>query len=75
MPARLLAFARAKLRPLTYASATFTIPAGKKRTVKAPLNGAGKRLLKHHGKAKVWLNVTLKGSSASVPSVKITLRK
>ncbi len=74
-PTRLLAFASAKQRPITYASVKFKIPAGKKGTVKVPLNGAGKRLLSHHRKAKVWLNVSLKGSATTVPSVRVTLKK
>ncbi|MGB7588292.1 MAG: hypothetical protein WBM00_06250 [Solirubrobacterales bacterium] len=73
--ARLGIFGRAKTKAIIYASAAFKIPAGKKSTVKAPLKGAGKRLLKHRGKVKVWLNVSLKGSSSAVPSVKITLKK
>ncbi len=74
-PTRRLAFASAKRRPITYASAKFKVPAGKKGTFKAPLKGAGKRLLAHHRKAKVWLNVSLKGSATTVPSVRITLKK
>jgi len=74
-PTRLVAFASAKQRPITYASVKFKIPAGKKGTVKVPLNGAGRRLLAHHRKAKVWLNVSLRGSATTVPSVRITLKK
>ena len=73
--ARLAAFGRAKTKTITYASAAFKIPAGKKRTVAAALKGAGKRLLKHRGKAKAWLNVRLKGSSATVPPARVTLKK
>jgi hypothetical protein len=75
VPAAMIAFARAKPRPVTYASATFKIPAGKKGTIKAPLERAGRRLLAHRRKAAAWLNVSLKGSAASVPSARITLRK
>ncbi len=75
VPTRLLALLGAKRSPLTYASAKFKIPAGKKSTVKAPLKGGGRRLLTHRRKALVWLNVTLKGSNAAVPSVKVTLHK
>ena len=74
VPARLRALARDK-RPITYASVKFKVPAGKKGTVKAPLGAAGKRLLAHHRKAKAWLNVSLKGSATTVPSVRITLKK
>lgn len=61
-------------RTITYAAAAFKIPAGKKRTLRAKLKAAGKRLLKHHPKAKVWVNVTLKGTSETVPSRKLTLK-
>jgi hypothetical protein len=60
---------------VTYASVPFRIPAGKKRTLRAKLRAAGKRLLKRRRKAKVWLNVTLKGSSGAVPSRRITLKR
>jgi hypothetical protein len=73
VPARLRAFARAK-RPVTYASAAFKIPAGKKGTVEVPLKVAGRRLLKNRRSAKVWLNISLK-KSTEVPSVQVTLRK
>jgi hypothetical protein len=63
-----------KPKPITYASTGFSIPAGKKKTVKATLKKAGRRLLKQHPGAKVWLNVNLKGGG-TVPPVKIALRQ
>ncbi len=74
-PVRLAAFDRAKAKTVTYASAPFKILAGKKTTVKAALKAAGKRLLAHRGKARVWLNVSLKGSAATVPSTKVTFKR
>lgn len=64
-----------KPKTITYASAGFNIPAGKKKTLRAKLKAAGERLLKRHAQAKVWLNVTLKGTSATLPSTKITLKQ
>lgn len=63
----------AKAKPVTYASAKFTIPAGAKKIVKAKLTGRGRKLLKHRAKAKSWANVTIGGSTVS--PVKITLEK
>lgn len=64
-----------KRKTITYGSVGFNVPAGKKKTLGAKLNGSGKRLLKRHRKVKVWVNVTLKGTSATVPSRKITLKR
>lgn len=64
-----------KRRTITYAQTAFKIPAGKKKTLKATLRAAGKRLLKRHRRARVWLNVSFKGTSATVPPKKITLRR
>jgi hypothetical protein len=64
-----------KRKAVTYAGIAFKIPAGKKKTLRPALKGAGKRLLKRRPKAKVWLNVTLKGTSATVPSGKIVLKR
>ncbi len=60
---------------VTYASVPFRIPAGKTKTLRAKLKAAGKRLLKRRAKAKVWLNVSLKGTSGSVPSRRIALKR
>jgi hypothetical protein len=73
--ARLLGFARAKTKPLTYASAAFKVAPHKKATVKAKLNAAGRRLLAHRSKVKVWLNVSLMGSTTAVPPTRVTLKK
>ena len=66
---------KAGRKVVTYASVPFRIPAGKKKTLRATLKAPGKRLLKRRAKAKVWLNVTLKGTSESVPSRKIALKR
>jgi hypothetical protein len=63
-----------KPKAITYASTSFNIPAGDKRTVKAKLKAAGKQLLKRNPKAKVWLNVSLKGGPFAVSPSKVTLK-
>jgi hypothetical protein len=73
--ARLLAFKPLKSKPRTYASATFTIAAHKKATVRAKLKAAGRRLLAHRAKAKVWLNVIVDGSTTAVPPATVTLKR
>ena len=65
--------ASGKPKPITYASAGFSIPAGEKKTLTVKLKAPGRRLLKRHPKTKVWLNVSLKGGAAAVPPTKITL--
>lgn len=53
----------------------FRIPAGKKRTLRAKLKATGKRLLRRRRKARVWLNVSLRGTSETLPSRRITLKR
>ncbi len=62
-------------RTITFAASGFRIAAGKKQTLRAALKKAGRRLLARHPRAKVWLNVTLKGTSETVPSRKLTLKR
>jgi hypothetical protein len=64
---------KGKGRTVTYASAKFRIPAGKRKTIRARLLEAGRRLLKRHKKAKVWLNAQMSG--ADTESVQLTLRR
>ncbi len=71
---RALAFGRPKARIVTYGRASFKIRAGKKGKIRTSLNAAGRRLFAHRHKAKVWLNVKVK-NAATVPSVKVTLKK
>lgn len=61
--------------PTTYSSVKFKIPAGKKKAIKAPLNAAGKRLLKHRKKAKVWAAISPAGGAAALQPTQITLKK
>lgn len=67
---------RGKRKPkrVTYAGKSFSIPPGKKKTLKARLNVAGKRLLKRRPGANVWLNVSFRGTAATVPPAKVTLK-
>jgi hypothetical protein len=62
-------------RTVTYASVPFRIPAGKKRVLRAKLNAVGRRLLRRRGKARAWLNVSFRGTAATVPSRKVTLKR
>lgn len=62
-----------KRRTITYASVKFRIPAGKRKSIRAQLRKAGKRLMKKHKRAKVWLNVRMRG--AEVDPVKLTLKR
>ena len=66
---------RAAKRPKTYAQTKFSIAASATETVKAKLNRAGKKLLKRHQRVKVWMNITLDGSSATVPPLKLKLKR
>ncbi len=66
------AAARAKLK--SFGKRKFKIPAGKKKTVKVPLSGAGKRLLRGRHSAKVWAKVKLRGQAA-IPSSRVKLKK
>lgn len=60
----------------TYARKKFKIPAGKKKTIKIPLNRRGKRLLKNRKKVKVWANLKLKDvAAAAEPSARVKLKK
>ncbi len=80
--ARLLRLARgegavlSKKSRLTFGKKKFTIPAGKKKTIKIPLNRRGKRLLKGRKKVKVWANLKLKNVAAdSQPSARVKLKR
>jgi hypothetical protein len=78
--ARLLARQRGKRgkrrkKRITYAKTRFRIPAGQRKIVRARLKGAGKRLLKRRRKARAWVNVSFKGSAATVPSSRVILKR
>jgi hypothetical protein len=79
-PQRLTAAARpgilAKKNRRTFAKKKFTIKAGKKKTIKIPLNGRGKLLLRDRNKVKVWANLKLKDVAAGAqPSVRVKLKR
>ena len=65
---------RAAKRATTYARASFEIPAGQTKTVKAKLKRAGKQLLKNRKQAKVWVNVELDGGGLVAP-FKVKLKR
>jgi len=66
----------AKKSRTTFANKKFKIKAGKKKTIKIPLNSRGKRLLKNRKKVKVWANLKLKDYPASAdPSQRVKLKK
>jgi len=65
---------RSVKRAKTYARVAFSIPPSTTETVKARLNRAGKKLLKRHERVKVWMNITLDNSSATVPPLKLKLK-
>lgn len=59
----------------TFAKKKIKIKAGKKKTVKIPLNSKGRRLLKGRKKVKVWANIDLKGvAKAADPSARVKLK-
>ncbi len=60
---------------VTYASKAFRVPAGQRKILRARLQGAGKRLLKHRAKAKAWVNVVFRGGVATVPPSRIVLKR
>ncbi len=62
-------------KPITYATASFAIDPHASKKVKVTLKPAGKRLLRKHPHAKVWLNVTMKGGAASVAPTRVTLNR
>ena len=66
---------KGKRKTITYASIPFSIPAGEKRTIKTKLKAPGTRLLKHRRTAKAWVNVSFRGTQATVPPAKITLER
>jgi hypothetical protein len=65
----------AKKNRATYAKKKFKIKAGKKKTIKIPLNRRGKRLLEGRSKVKVWANLKLKNVAAGAqPSARVKLK-
>ncbi len=58
---------------VTYGTGTINVPARSSRGVKVRLSGAGRRLLRRHKRATVFVNVTLGGTLVS--SVAVALRR
>jgi len=64
-----------KPKLVTYATGSFNIAAGQTGSVKAKLSSAGRTAAHGHKRMKVWINVTLAGTSpAKVVSHQVTLR-
>jgi hypothetical protein len=61
-------------RAKTYAEGEFKIKPGRTKTVKAKLTRKGEKLLEDEGKAKVWGNVQLEGSSTVAATFKVKLK-
>jgi hypothetical protein len=62
-------------RIATYASASFMISKGKRRTIAVHLNSAGRRLLRAHRSVKLWANVRLKRGSIRTMAAQVTLKR
>ena len=66
---------KSKPKLVTYATGSFDIAAGHSGSVKAKLSSAGRTAAHGHRRVKVWINVTLAGTSpAKVVSHQVTLR-
>ena len=57
----------------TYASAHYSIAAGKSAHVKVKLTRAGRSLLRRHASAKVYVNATMSGKK--ITGVRVTLKR
>jgi hypothetical protein len=78
--ARLTAHTRAgrlaKKNRVTFAKKKFTIKAGKRKTIKIPLNQRGEALFRNRNKVRVWANLKLKDvAAAAQPSVRVKLKE
>ena len=58
---------------LTYGSARISVAAGHQGTVRVRLSKAGRRLVRAHRRAKVWMNATV-GATRIAPT-RLTLRR
>ena len=72
-PGSKLARAAAEPKLITYASGSFSIPAGKTRSVTVKLSKAGKLAIKGHRSLKAYANVAFKGGRAV--SLRVTLKR
>lgn len=69
------AHAASKSKVTTYARGSFSLTAGQTHAVKAKLSGTGRTLAREHKRLKVWINVTLSGTTpAKVMSREVTMR-
>jgi hypothetical protein len=58
---------------VTYASARISVAAGHRGTVRVHLSKAGRRLVRAHRRAKVWMNATVGGTW--IAATRLTLRR
>jgi hypothetical protein len=71
--ARAAALPAAKVRTVTYGTARISVAAGHQGTVRVRLSKAGRRLVRAHRRAKVWMNATVGG--ARIAPTRLTLRR
>ena len=71
--ARAATIPAAKVRMLTYGSARISVAAGHQGTVRVRLSKAGRRFVRAHRRAKVWMNATV-GATRIAPT-RLTLRR
>jgi hypothetical protein len=71
--ARAAALPAAKVRTVTYGTARISVAAGHQGTVRVRLSKAGRRLVRAHRRAKVWMNATVGGTR--IAPTRLTLRR
>lgn len=64
---------RRRARTVTYGSVSFSVRHGRRATLSVALTRAGRRLVRTHARAKVWVNATVGGRA--VPAVRLTLKR
>jgi hypothetical protein len=69
------AAAVAKVKRLTYGTASFSLKAGSTRRVKVKLSTTGRRLLRSHRTTTVWANITFSSGGGTARSFRVTLKR
>jgi hypothetical protein len=69
------ASAGSKKKAKTYGTATFTVKAGRTKSVRVKLNRSGRGLLKHHRRATVYARVTFSAGGGKPKTFKATLKR
>jgi hypothetical protein len=60
---------------ISYGTARFSLKAGTTGKVKVKLNAAGRKLMRSHGRAKVWANVRFTSGAGAAKSARVTLKR